>query len=187
MHDLKPFSQPGRIRRRYRSHSAGSMAVEAMLVLPLLIWWYIGSFQFFEAFSERNANTKAAYTLADTITRETLPVNAAYIEGLQKLFDYLTTSNEPTWIRVTSISWDSETNTSVADWSYGTRGQTPHTDATLAALDGQIPMMAPTDTAILVKTHASLVPIFDIGLNDLAFGEFVVMRPRFVTRILYNP
>lgn len=175
--------------RRFRAATAGSMSVEAAIVLPLLIWWYVAAFQFFEAYRERATNVKAAFTLADMITRETLPVDGSYIDGMGKVFAFLTNSDEATWIRVTSVKWKVEADKDgyfEVQWSYATRSHTPHTDSSLDALKSQIPNMSPNDTVVIVETHSSLVPIFEIGISDLDFDQFVVMRPRFVPTVLWG-
>lgn len=195
------FRAIGQRYRFFRATTEGSMSVEAMLVLPLLVWWYVASFEFFEAFRERNANTKAAYTLADMITRESLPVNAAYIDGMGQVFEYLTLSDEPTRIRVTSITFkqtvgqpDPTVGKFEVQWSHGTGTYTDHTTATLQLVKGHLPKMTPGDTAILVETYSSYVPIFRIGLDmqnnpdplgNLWFSQFVVMRPRFLPAITW--
>ncbi len=92
--------------RLFRADTEGSGTVEAVIVLPMLLWWFITSFQFFEAFKERNVNIKAAFTLADTITRQNTDVDMTFINGLDAAFAYLTTSDEQSWIRVTSIKKD---------------------------------------------------------------------------------
>lgn len=178
--------------RRFRNSTEASITVEALLLLPLLLWWYIAAFQFFDAFREKAVNIKAAFTLTDMISREQVSVNAAYINGLGKLFDYLTESDERTWIRVSSIEYrQADPATAKPEehrvlWSYGTQSKPVHTNETIMLQKSRIPIMAHLDTVIIVETYSSLRPIIDIGLNDLEFEQFVVMRPRFGLAIAWS-
>ncbi len=45
------------------------MPVEGVIASTFLIWWYIASFQFFDAYRQKNVNQKGAYTVADLISR----------------------------------------------------------------------------------------------------------------------
>ena len=172
---------------RHKRGAEGSVTVEAVLVLPLLIWWIFASYQFFVAFSEKSLNIKAAYTIADVITREQTPVNAAYINGLHTLFDRLTDTANPTWIRVTQIRADPVLDEIfLADWSVATGGQIVHTNATLELIKAKIPLMSKGDYVVLVETFAQFRPIFDVGLGAMTFDQFVVMRPRFLSKVSFQ-
>lgn len=164
----------------------GSMAAEAMIILPLLIWWYVASFQFFDAFREKNVNLKAAYTLADMISRETATLDKNYMEGLNLVFDYLTNSSDPTWIRVSSIEWDDEDKEFAIGWSYATKSKPKHTNSSIQNEAHQIPAMAVGDTAILVETFSNYKPIFNIGLEQQWYDTFIVTRPRFTSKINFS-
>ncbi len=171
------------LRRRSRSER-GSLTVEAVLMLPFLLWWYMASFQYFEAFAQRSINIKAAYTITDRITRERGYVKDAYIAGMGSTFDYLTSSRDPTWIRVTSVKWDAGESKFTVHWSYATRSNVPRTTETLQLVRGKIPTMSPSDSVILVETFSSFEPVFRVGLESLTFDQFVVMPPRFQISIV---
>ncbi|WP_343079668.1 hypothetical protein [Ostreiculturibacter nitratireducens] len=172
--------------RLFRARTEGSMSVEAVLILPLLVWWYVAAFQFFEAFRERTVNEKAAFTITDMITRETLPVDANYIDGMGTVFDYLTNSDEQTWVRVTSVRWNDNDKVHNVEWSYATRSQDTYNNGSIKQVANRIPAMAPNDTVVIVETHSSLAPIFEVGVSYLDFDQFVVMRPRFVPAVLWG-
>ena len=53
----------------FAQDARGSLSVEAALILPLLCWFYVASFVWFDAFRTQNANLKASYTLADMLSR----------------------------------------------------------------------------------------------------------------------
>ena len=186
MRILTKLAPIGQGWRRFRADTAGSGTVEAVIILPMLFWWFITSFQFFEAFKERNVNIKAAYTITDMITRETVPVDAVYIKGMDAAFEYLTISDEKTWIRVSSLVMDVNLKKLQVQWSQATDSKPKLKNEDLIELGKQVPIMTDGDTVIVVETHSSFQPIFDIGLNNLWFDQFVVMRPRFLPKISYT-
>ena len=56
-------------RLRLRTHdlltdTRGSMPVEGIMASTFLIWWYVASFQFFDAYRQKNVNLKVAYDIA---------------------------------------------------------------------------------------------------------------------------
>ena len=53
--------------RVFRDDTRGSMPTEGVMAATFLIWWYIASFQFFDAYRQKNVNLKAAYTIADMV------------------------------------------------------------------------------------------------------------------------
>ncbi len=174
--------------RRFADDSRGAMPVEGLMAFTLLAWWYMASFQFFDALRQKNINLKAAYTVADLMSRETGPdpknptkvkIDDEYIKGLNRVFDYLTYSPRPTWIRVSSIFWDETAKEYRVEWSYATSGHPAMTKDALYAKKNQIPKMSSGDSAIVMETHMAYVPIFDVGLAARWYDTFTVTRPRF--------
>ena len=164
--------------RVFRDGTRGSMPTEGVMAATFLIWWYIASFQFFDAYRQKNVNLKAAYTIADMVSRQE-NIDEAYVNGLNTVFDYLTYSQRPTWVRVSSVYWDGTTNQYRKHWSYATgAGHLPHTDASLDAEKARLPVMPNGDTVVLVETHMAYEPIFNIGLNARWYDSFIVTRPR---------
>lgn len=181
-----------RIRARlsaFRDDARGSLSVEAALVLPLLCWFYVASFVWFDAFKAQNVNLKASYTLADMLSRETDPITESYLKGMNKVYDYLTTSRHPTYIRVTTVkctdNCDTEARTLELGWSYATNGRSPHTNGTLAGFADRIPLMPKGDTVVLVETFMAYEPLFNAGLPARGFENYIITRPRFAPQLLY--
>lgn len=174
--------------RRLAGDTRGSMPVEGLLASTWLIWWYIASFQFFDAYRQKNVNLKAAYTIADLISR-TQPddaIDANFIEGMNTLFDYLTISRKATWVRVSSVIWDNTDNRYEIAWSYATGPVGGQTDATIQNDAYRIPVMPEGDSVILVETNMAYEPIFNIGLNAQWYTSFIATRPRFTSCVKYD-
>jgi len=172
----------------FARRSDGTLSVEAVLMFPLLAWAYMGMFFFFDAYRQQNVNLKASYTIADMLSRETNPVNLIDIEGLATVHDFLTTSAAPTQIRVTVVYWDEDTDRHMLVWSKGTGGKPDliQTDVDQPGFSDQIPIMADSDTAIIVETWAYYVPTANVGLPAVTFDNFVVTSPRFAPQLCYE-
>jgi Flp pilus assembly protein TadG len=188
MHSLRFIS---RLLKALREDERGTVPVEGLLAFTFLAWWYMASFTFFDAFRQKNINLKAAYTIADMLSRETGPIagdstsvqiNQTYVNGLNTMFDYLTNSRQPTWIRVTSVYWDDNDDKYRVDWS-ATSG-TGHDEMTtymLQAYKDRIPVMPNGDTVVLVETFMAYTPVFKVGLDPRWFQTFITTAPRFAS------
>jgi Flp pilus assembly protein TadG len=111
---LHPF---GRFTRETR----GSVSVEMIIVLPLLIWALAATVVFYDGFRTRYHAQMAAQTVADIMSRETSLFTASYVEGMNEVFDFLVDASIPTRIRVSSVIWDSVNERNRLQWSYATR------------------------------------------------------------------
>lgn len=172
-----------RIRKalgRFALGETGAVVAEAVIVLPLFLWAYIGLYVYWDAFRSNNAVQKAAFTVADLLSREQDVKTKAYIDGLQKLIDYLIDENQSARIRVTSILWDDVNKRFDVHWSASPEDRmTALTTASLQPYAREIPDMSPGDYAIILEVETDYVPAFDIGMDNQKFREFVVIRPRF--------
>lgn len=183
------------LSHRFAQDESGSMVAEGVMAFTLLIWWYMASFTFFDALRQKNINLKAAYTVADMVSRETASINQTYVKGLNTVFDYLTSSRQPTWLRVTSVEWDEPTKSNLVVWSCTTDAAKPkHDNASIAALKSRIPVMPDGDTVIVLESFMAFTPVFSIGngpanygiLDPRWFGSFITTRPRFASQVVLS-
>lgn len=182
----------GRIARaltRFGRDEWGTMTMEAVIMLPILIWWYLGGLVFFDAYQARSINLKAAYTVSDLISRSVSgEVATSDLEGLADLFGYLTADKgENAEIRVTLVrcaeDCDEATRTLELDWSWASGSQGRLSSGDLSGYQGDIPVMPAGDRVILVETFLDYEPVFNVGLSASAHEHIVVTRPRFVPQI----
>lgn len=180
------------ISLRFQRDTEGSMPTEGVIAFAFLAWWYVASYQFFDAFRQKNVNLKAAYTISDLLSRETgydssvpgsVPIDQAYVDGLNKVFDYLTYSGRPTWIRVTSIKYDGDEKKYKVHWSATSSNVTfpKHNDTSINNEAWRLPVMPAGDTVILVETSMAYDPIFTFVLPSAWVNNFIVTRPRFAS------
>jgi len=189
-HDT-PAPLPALRRRlaRFRRDKRGTVSVESVIVLPLLMLWFVASFVFFDIYLTNSINEKAAYTVSDLLSRHrnSSRVNNAYIDGLNRVFDFLINNRGDTWIRTTSVKYDETDDKYGAEWSYATHGKPRLTDSDVEALRDRLPVMPGNETIILVETFTEYTPAFDVGIGPQTFRTFIFTRPRFVIEVLYEP
>ena len=176
-----------RLFGRFAREERGSYAFEAMLIFPMLVFGYMGMFIFFDAFRQQNVNLKASYTISDILSRQTEPVNQAWMTGLNQMLDYLTTSNHPTFIRTTVIYWDRDRQKHVKVWSEGSTGIAGLSQAEIdQQLTPKIPLMAHADTAIILETFMMYEPAVNVGIGPTEFHNVIVTSPRFADQLCWN-
>lgn len=185
-----PIPLPRVIRRWLRAET-GAVSVEAVIMFPLLLWAYGAMFVFFDAFKAQNLNVKAAYTIADTISREPDPIDRNYIDGLNTIYGFLIDPrnfrgvNQDIVISVVSNRLNASGEEELQlDWSCATGVLLPHEDLNLIA--DQIPIMAVDDQVILVQARMDWEPPLNFGLRSAERRNSAVARPRFVPQIQFD-
>lgn len=191
------LSSPSALRRvkDFVCGTEGTVTIESLFALPLLVLWYVASLVFFDGFHFLNIQEKAAYTISDLISREqeTAEIDQAYIDGMNDVFDYLVNYEGNTWIRVTSVTYDSTqtTNKYRLEWSGATNGQTAyvtHAELNTTVMQTRLPTTIGADeSVILVETSMVYNPPFNVGLAQQTFGSFIFTPPRFALAGLKGP
>lgn len=182
---LKP--QMRRVLCRFARNESGSISVEAMLIFPILLWCYLGTFVFFDAYRSQSTNLKAAYTIGDTLSRETGYVTPAYLDSLSALHRFLVDEdNSLARLRVTVYRFQQSDNSYRVRWSRTRGGGMELADAELATLRLNLPVMPDGEIAILVETWVGYRPSYSVGLEDFIFNDLVVTRPRFAGQLCTN-
>jgi len=177
--------------RSFASDTRGTVTIESLIALPLLMFWYIASFTFFDAFRVINTSTKGTYVLAEIVSRtgSAQVINQIYIDGMNQLFQYIVKGQGASWVRFTSVKFDDNGTASTSDdkyvlhWSHATgTGNTTLTEGDLnsVTVKARLPNMHKNESAIVVETFLTYTPPFNIGLpTDLVFTNFVFTSPRF--------
>jgi hypothetical protein len=171
---------------RFWKGSRGAVSIEGMLAVPVLVWAMVAMPVFFDAFRQQNLAMKASYTVADMVSRATDALVPADIDGLAAVFDDLTFSREPGWLRVTSLRRDAAGVPRVI-WSRATGGEPALTDGTLAEHDHLVPVMATGDTVVLLETFLRYDPPFNVGIGSGWTANAIVTRPRFASQVVFDP
>ena len=173
--------------KRYARDEDGSIAIEMMLLLPMLFWAFLTLFSIFDAYRKHSLNQKAAFTIGDMISRETAYVNPDYLNGTRELLGYLTNTNKSdTSIRITSIKYDANNDIYKRDWSK-TKGWMPALkNNNIANWHDRLPVMKHNERIMVVETFVKYDPPFNTGLSDHEIVNFVFTRPRYAPRVLWD-
>ena len=165
----------------------GTLSVETVIVFPLLLWAFAATFLFWDMYHAQATSQRAAYTVADALSRETDPINAAYVEGIDDVHTYLTQGQHATRLRVTALIWDDVDEEFKVSWSHTPDGDwVEHTTETLNLREAQIPLMAKGDCALLVESQIRYIPFMNVGIQPMVMENFVITRPRFGPQVVWE-
>jgi hypothetical protein len=166
----------------FRNRQDGSVVVEFVMIMPILIWALIATYTYWDVFRSVNKVQKAAYNLSDLITRtktDTL-LDGDDIKGYHKLMNYLIESDtEEADVRVSSITYNLAADEYRVLWSCAIGDSyTALTTSDLPMLRYKLPELANSDTYIVFEADVAYEPAFEIGLTTSDIKQFIVTKPR---------
>lgn len=175
-----------RMLRNFRDNERGSIALECVLCVPMLLWAYLSMYSYFHAYRTHSLNIKTAYSIGDVISRQTFPIDAPYLDGMHEMAAYMSwTQQEDFALRVTSVKYDAGEDSYEALWSK-TKGWVPaHSTGTINGLRDDLPSPADNDTFVVVETFHKYDPPFNMGLSDHEIHNFVFTRPRYAPQVCW--
>ena len=169
----------------FAKDASGSIAVEAVVMLPIMLWVFLASFVYFDAFRQSAVNLKAANTNGDMLSRETAGVNDTYVTSMHSLLTFLTKKDADPALRVSVAMWDEEDNAYRLDWSEGRGGQTALTESNLNAMRASLPTLPDNERIILVETWTTYKPAFNVGLKQEELYNRIFTSPRFAPQVAW--
>lgn len=173
--------------KRYARDEDGSIAIEMMILLPMLFWAFLTLFAIFDAYRKHSLNQKAAFTIGDMVSRETAYVNSGYLNGTRELLSYLTNADlSDTAIRITSVKYDADNNIYKRDWSRALGWVEPLQNNKIANWHDRLPVMPHNERLMVVETFVKYDPPYDTGLSTHEIVNFVFTRPRYAPRVLWQ-
>lgn len=170
----------------FRKDETGSVTVETIIMIPLLIWAFIAIYIFFDVFRLQAINVKASYTIGDALSRETGYVTNRYMNGLSGLQGMLLNTNESRDLQVTVYHYDTARNRYEVRWSRGVGSLPALTNTTLNQIDHILPEMPGGEVAILTRSRVAYHPLYNVGIAPFMFDEYTVTRPRFSPQLCWN-
>ncbi|KKL16072.1 hypothetical protein LCGC14_2499250 [marine sediment metagenome] len=178
--------RPARRARRFLRCQRGSVAIEGILVLPMLAWALLACFSFFDGLRQANVNIKAAHTIGDMLSREAAQIDLSYMLGAEGLLNFLVAGSDPVRLRVTVVTFSSSDDRFQISWSYATQGAAIITETTLPDLLPHLPLATGGDQLIVVETAVDYSPLFTMGLGKTTLTNTIVTRPRFAPRLTWS-
>lgn len=171
----------------FQKSEDGSVTVEAVIVLPFLLWVIAMTYLFWDLFHTKAISQRAAYTIADTLAREEGTITAEYLNGIGNVHSYLLQGQHSSRVRVSLIAWDDENEEFNVIWSKSPDQKwAGHTDATLLDVEDSIPSMNKGDVAIFVEAQVRFIPFMDLILKPMVLDSRVVTRPRFAPQLVWE-
>ncbi len=164
----------------------GSVSIEALIMMPVVFWVYAAMFTIFQTYQEYTVNQQAAYTIGDMISRETLPLDGDYLDGVQELLDYMTNSKTQSTVRVSSLQYNAAAKRFYLHWSRARGSAQPVTDADVSAWTDRLPIMPDGEYIVVTETWTQYTPPFNIGLGQPDIKNFIFTRARYAPRVLYT-
>jgi hypothetical protein len=164
----------------------GSISVESMLMLPLLIWCFLGAYVFYDAYRAQFINAKASYTIGDILSRETNYITPEYMDSVFDLQQFLVARTTPVRLRISVITYDEANDQYSVVWSENRGGGGTIDDAALSSMLSAIPEMPDQGRAIVVQTSMVYSPIYAAGITEMQFDDIVVSRPRYAGQLCWN-
>ncbi|WP_299782558.1 TadE/TadG family type IV pilus assembly protein [uncultured Roseobacter sp.] len=164
--------------RDFARREDGNLALEAVIITPILFWAYMALFVIFDAYRQHSINQKAAYTIGDMVSREDRALTDAYMTGTRSLFDSLARSAEPSTVRVTSVWFDAANNRYVCEWSESIGTVSDATIKQVENWDTLLPIMPNLERITVVETWTRYVAPFNVGIGDHDIHNFIFTRHR---------
>lgn len=173
----------------------GLILAEGVMMLPLIIWAMVAMFIYWDVFRTVNVTQKAAYSVADLLSRQKDDIPVAFANGLQNVVNFLTPGGHEVAIRITSFECvspadlvcDSDSGSYRLLFSMSPQNKVPA--LTQAGIQGwrgsRIPVMNAGESLYVVETEVqfqtqmkSVLAGFLVAVEDRTYGQFVVTRPR---------
>lgn len=169
----------------FRDDTRGTMTVEMVVTLPLLIWALVATYEFFEIHRYQSVRDKATYTIADMLSREEIGINDIYIDNAKTLFDQITNDTGVNQIRISVIEFVDDDDEYVTQWSE-VRGSglfTPFAeDEEFPGGAQTLPIMTDGEVVVLVESRSLYRPLL-----DLVFDDEIPMSTRAFTSLRFSP
>lgn len=186
----RPFLPPrlARAARRFARGERGAVSVEAIVMVPVLVAVLLSMAAFWDGMRARNAALKAATTVSDAISRETAPIDAAYVDRMGALYAFLAGADGAASLRISVIAGTLDPSGGEAlelRWSaVAGPGRAPVVDVNEVAR--HVPTIAVGDQIIVVESEVEWTPPVRTPLVARTFEEVTVARARFVPQVLWS-
>ncbi len=182
----RPARALHRTIRRFMHDETGSQSVEAMLMLPIMIWCFLATYVFFDAYRLQALNFRASYLIGDVMSRSLTEITPEFMDSMHDLQTALIETREPGRLRVTVFRFDAAAQRHDVCWSQTRGGGADITNARLAAMTDDIPDMTDGEISIMVQSQVDYEPIFAAGIGTMSYDNFSITSPRFAGQLIFN-
>ena len=170
-----------RIRDKVLGDERGSISIEFMVVMPLLLFLTVSGLGFWDAFQSNSKTAKIAYAVSDIMSRYDVvdDTDMAYLYNVQDKM--LSPDLDRRSMRISSICFEDGIHRVL--WSY--TASSNDIIGPDALMDEDIPLeilptMESQESIILTETEARWHPNLNVGIGGRTWRSELVSRPRFV-------
>lgn len=174
------------LRGRFIRDEKGAAHIEAMIMIPLMFGVMMTSMSLLDLLRQHGAHQKAAFTIGDMVSRETLPLDQEYLTGTHHLLNTLTRTPQDSSVRLSVVRYDSSNDIMKLDWSKTTGAFEALTNHQVREWTERLPHMVHNERMIIVETAARWESPLNIGLGRQVIDNFVFTRPRYTPQILWQ-
>ncbi len=170
---------------RFRRDQEGYVTLEAIIVMPVLLWLFAACWVYFDAFRQQSVNQKANFVISDMLSRETDSVDDTYVDSAYELLKLLTRAEATgTSLRLTLVEYDAKK----ANWEFlwsDTRGdQTALVAGDMGNYQDRLPTAMDGDQLIIVENWDDHKPVFKVGLDPFVIKAYSFTRPRYTPKMV---
>ena len=192
---MKPIRWKKTLFNRFMGDERASLSVEAVLVMPFMLWAFGAMYAFFDVYHMRSLAMKGNYAVADLLSRETNALDMDYVLGTEDVFEYLTEAGDSAWIRITPVRCDENCDNEATrelgrDWSRATDGVARLSDSDVNTdYRDVIPMIAEGERVIMLETQLDYTPPLAASLTGVGarqIYDITMTRPRFGPQLCWE-
>ncbi|MGL5008759.1 MAG: hypothetical protein ACRC6I_02665 [Paracoccaceae bacterium] len=163
--------------RYFGRDERGSIVLETVVMLPLLLWGLLAMVVYWDAFRAINRLDKATYSLADTLSRQQAAVPVATVDRWDDFVRYMMNNQHTVEVRVTSYRWVQANNRFEVLWSRSPgNARAQLTTASIQALSNRLPMMASEEYGVLTETWVQYTPPLSVPFMTAVQVESMVLQ-----------
>ncbi|MDZ7709340.1 MAG: TadE/TadG family type IV pilus assembly protein [Roseovarius sp.] len=181
-----------RIARRLRRDERGTVAVETVIIAPLLILGLFFSYEAYGMLRQQSLREKATYTAADILSRETAIVTDTYIDNVKRVFDMMAGTDD-TQVRISVVRYRNDPDQGIDEfdlrWSEvrGSGPLDPLTDAGVRSAHDIFPIMDDGEEIIYVESRGRFASPVTTGVfPDILLETRMFMIPRFAPQVCFT-
>jgi len=175
-----------RYLKSFRKAERGTISVELVTIVPLLLVITLGLITFFDAFKAKTTAARTATVISDMVSRETNAITPNYMNGIHAVMLSMIESDPAPEFRLTAFTWNETNQEYRVRWS-DMRGQrVAHNTTSLNILSDKLPQIKNGQRAILLETWVDYEPLTNFGMEQsTTFSNRLVAAQRFVPQLCY--
>lgn len=178
--------------RRFLRDEGGSQSIELVFMAPLLVWSICAMLAYTESFKIRGMAMDATAVIADTLSRQTTPIDQQDLNGLRAVAGQITGYGGKVKLRITQLHCAEKCDEPgqrvlrvVFSKGEGLDGL-KSSDFQSGAHRDKVPMLSRGDRIVLVETVFTHQPIANVGLKSRQVEMTQATRMRFAPQLCWE-